>query len=379
MPDELDRNQKQWSWLTLLGIVVLVLAVLVFYFGRARPHDYIILGVPYFGTFSGTPLTNDVKSTAAMILRYWGDKRLSLYDIADHFPSKRIREGFTINDFRKFFDEQGYETLLVELASQKDLEKFINKNANLPVIITLQRSGANSLNAHSFAVIIGSLESSGSVVLHETDLGNNYYLPAKNLFDKKQPALIVKPSSKNQAFINGPNNLISYPNRLPIMDDQGIRKLLDLWAATNVLAGERRKVASGGGNTQNIDQRLLESWQTITADINFKKLHPAGQVAAYTAIGMYLTRWGRYDEAIKILANKALPINKNLNRPANGWPHDTRAIRSYATPWRLLGYAYLGKNKKDKADQAFKAAVATGDRTSSGYLEPEIKKIVNKL
>ncbi|MBI3627639.1 MAG: hypothetical protein HY220_02745 [Candidatus Sungbacteria bacterium] len=365
----MTRRTKLTSIALLIGLVVLG----VFYYSLStRAIDNIILGVPYFGTFSGTPLAYDVESTAAMILRYWGDKRLSFLDLKRTLPAETTRGNFTFTDFKRFFESQGYEAKIVTLQNQRGLRNFLNQSSSTPIIVSIM-NGSPSLRPGGgyYGVIVGSLESQKQIIVHQTSLGSNYLIPSGRFFPHPVMGLVVTPSAQIRSLIVGPDHSKPYPARLSIMDDTDIKNTLAKW--NEALSSENDTINIRGAKINpDITQRLLKKWMDVINSLGFQKLHPAARILANTSASMYLTALKQYKEAISQLENNVIPIDHDLNEPAEGWPRDPTMLKAFASPWRVLALAYFETGEKKKAQAALENAAKTGDSWVSLYLEKEL-------
>ena len=349
-------NARPRIWIFFL-IAITVVSLALYYFSFLRPKDYIIPGVPYNGNFSGTVLTYDAQSVAAMILRYWGDKRLSFEDIKEQLPPAT----FTFKEVGDFFKEQGYRIEFITIEKQRDLRKFISSNKNTPIIIPLTEVLEESFTAHSFAVVIGSIETTQQVIIHASNLGNNYSMSGKDLFTETRRALVAVPSEEIKQYISGPDHSRPYPARLGIMDDPGLRNVSNQWTIINILRRQRRETPSREARIE-VERAILTRMKTLTETDDFSRLHPAGQVTGYTNFALYLVKFGEYDEAIQILQQKTIPLNHDLNKPYGEWPRELPFARAFAAPWRILRLAYLGKKDQANAERALQEVLALGKR-----------------
>src|SRR5947208_3060083 len=105
------KSQSMWRMnrqviLAIIAIILLVVGGIV-YALNSRPRDSVISGVPYLGTFSGTVLSRSDESAAGMILRYWGDQRLSYLAVQNAFQTHP--RGSTFAELADFFRSQGYD------------------------------------------------------------------------------------------------------------------------------------------------------------------------------------------------------------------------------------------------------------------------------
>lgn len=340
--------------IVIIGVIlaIAILGALFYYFNFiSKPKAHLILGVPYYGMFSGTILGADVESSVAMILRYWGDEHLTLEEIGRNFGG--IEPGTLQprywDDLKKFFESQQYDIELKQFKNVGEIARFISTPPEIPLLISTPRTRSNGATFFVSAVLIGADPRANTITIHQSDRGNNYVLPARDL---KFPILasVVKPGSAIQPSLNGPNRDVSYPKRIGIMDDLDIREVSTLW--TEARFAERELTTSTIGKDQGKILEVMRKWEVVAKHSGFKKLHPAGRVLAYASQAYYVMEAGDYDLAIALLREKAIPLNHDLNKSYGEWPRDPSMHEKSTRPWLFLEMAYTGKGDLKNAQEA---------------------------
>jgi len=319
-----------------------------FYFkeGAEAEKVNLIPGVPYNGFYNlyFQQADSTVISSIMDILGYWGDKRFDLADIREKFPPK---ESFSTLDMKSFFEENGYQT--ERWTSQlpggeiERIKRFINPEQKIPVIVFQKCSSSQENPASGFRLIIGIFDQDQKVIVHDHYFGNNYEISFQDfeaMFQSNARAILsVWPSDDLAGIIEGPDNEASYPSRLEEMDKIG--NLLVTKGATAVRYFQ----------TDNTEEALPLSEEFIN-DSDFRYFPPAFQVLILS----FLANWHldfeeQPDEAIKIITERVLPLNHDLDKTPEGWfvPLQDRL----ATPYFVLARAYLRKGERDLAIQNY--------------------------
>ncbi len=231
-------------WITI-GLALLILAGLAggwFYYFQIYHVNYLIKGVPYNGIYNLFFERADSTLISSMmdILGYWGDKRITLSQLLEKFPppdiTRKPAPPASIQDVKKFFEENGYETYYWTSTDSgkeiKEIKKFVNSVKKIPVVVYQKRSFDEESSAKAFRVVIGIFDRDKKVIVHDHNFGNNYeisYQDFEKMFrNDARVILAVWPSDKIKGQIAGPNYNAPYPSRLEAMDRVG-----------NILAAEK--------------------------------------------------------------------------------------------------------------------------------------------
>ncbi len=330
-------------------IIIIISALLVLLIGgwlycsQFLAVNYLIPGVPYNGIYNLLFQRADSAwiSSASDILGYWGDKRFELLNLQEKFPPGKIT---TFASTKKFFEENGYETyeqLSVEPDNViKEIKKFVNRSKKIPVIVYQKQSLENFLSGQR--VVIGVFDKEKKIIVHDHNLGNNYEISYDDFGKMSSPnsaILAVWPSDKIKGLIEGPNYSLPYPERLESMSKAG-----------NLLATKRALAI------WYIDRKDFEKanafYRELVDDPSFHYFPPAFQVLQLLAFAQTYINLDQVDEAIKIIQERVLPINKNLSQSPQGWVVSSRDKSSY--PYFVLSLAYLRKGQRDLAIAAYK-------------------------
>jgi len=367
-------------------IVFFVAALLAggwFYYTQVLQVNYLIQGVPYNGVYNLFFQRADSKiiSSVMDILGYWGDKRFNVAQLIEKFPppdiitQKRLAP-ILIQDVKKFFEENGYETYYLESADSgeniRKIKEFVNPEKKVPVIVYQQRSPDES-SLKGMRVVIGVFDKEKKVIVHDHDFGNNYeisYPDFQKMFTGDAGVILAAwPSEKIKGIISGPDYGISYPKRLEVMDRTG-----------DILAIKRAWAEKYGGRSELEKSEAL--YKEIVNNPDFKYFPRAFQVIELSALAIVETGMNQFDEAINIIKNSALPLNYNINEPSEGWflPENEKLFY----PYIVLSRAYLKKGEKDLAISNYNEAKNIANSTGvseeqfqiwSGQLEKEISSI----
>lgn len=351
--EESLRSRKKIFLISFFVLVILIVASIFYYLYYVKISDHVIPDVPYFGIYSGTLLETDTQTSIAMVMRYWGDNRLGLRQIAEELPYKKI----PIESVAAFFKKYGYDTEVYNYKKIKDFSRFINSKVNIPLIVPhrlTNRTDVPYASIHS--VLIGISGSNKELVFHDNIYGNNYLISfaefEKSLKDTLQPRfLVVRPSAKisNQLKPIRTNN--SYPARKGIMDSSEDIDLEIRWAAVRTAATRVEE------NQKNLEL-LRDSWKTIINHPAFSRIHPAGRVMAYSELAGYERKLKNYDEAIRIIEKLALPLNHDLNKPSGDWDRDPTVYKESIRPWLTLERTYFEMGDLQKTREALDRAVS---------------------
>jgi tetratricopeptide (TPR) repeat protein len=333
-------NKKQ----TVIIITISIFLLLIggwFYYSYFLSINYLIPGVPYNGIYNlFFQNANSPEISSVMdILGYWGDERFTLADLRQKFlrPATSTIKGF--------FEENGYETYLwnsFESGGEiKEIKKFVNKDKKTPVIVFQKRS----LNSSSIGprVVIGIFDNEKKVVVHDNLLGNNYkisYQDFEKMFTNNSRAILaVWPSDAIKGLIKGPDYTKPYPARLEAMD-----KLMPVLISLSEASRYRFEEAT--------IEKSIAAYKEAIENPNFQYFPQAFQVDILSEYANNYIRLKRFDDAIKIINEQILPINKNLSEAPAGWY--VLPLDEFARPYFLLSFAFFQKGQKDLAIANYK-------------------------
>lgn len=350
---EESLNRKKIFLISFFALVILIVASIFYYLYYVKISDYVIPDVPYFGIYSGTLLETDTQTSVAMVMRYWGDNRLGLRQIAEELPYGKI----PIESVEAFFKKYRYDTEVYNYKKIKDFSRFINSKVNIPLIVPhrlTNRTDVPYASIHS--VLIGISGSNKELVFHDNIYGNNYRISfaefEKSLKDTSQPRfLVVRPSAEisNQLKPIRTNN--PYPVRKGVMDSSEDIDLEIRWAAIRTAATRVEE------NQKNLEL-LRDSWKTIINHPAFSRIHPAGKVMAYSELAGYERKLKNYEEAIRIIEELALPLNHDLNKAYGDWDRDSTVYQESIRPWLTLERTYVEIGNLEKAKDALDRAAS---------------------
>ncbi len=329
-------------------IILIILALFVvaggFYYYRAQVN-YLIPGVPYYGFYNHFFDADSTRVTSvADILDYWGDK-VDLPALLSAFAATS-----TTLQLQKFFQEKGYETYRYASAQPgneiNEIKKFVNPKKKIPVIVYQRRSVDPARIINGFRVVIGVFDSEKKIIVHDHDFGNNYEISYKDfevMFGPNARAILaVWPSDDLAKKIKGPDYSKEYPKRLRAMDNLG--ELLVKGADAVALADVSK------------NEQALQLYQEFVADPKFSYFPPAHQVDFYTFLAQIYLQLGKTDEAIKVINEKALPINHDLTQSYEDWEKPAGRDR-FVWPYYVLGGIYQKKGDKELARKNFEEAL----------------------
>lgn len=381
-------NKKQ---IIILIVVLTLLGVggTYYYFWLGRVN-YLIPSVSYNGIynlfFQGAAVDSSEISSILNILGYWGDKRFAASDLAQKFPTSRFATSTPVSpmtlksEVQNFFMENGYETS--EWLSVKpdnvieEIKQFVNSKKKTPVIVLSKRTLDERNNVHIFMVqiVIGVFDNSQKVIVHDHYYGNNYeitYGDFVKLFQAGTGILAVWPSDKIKGSIAGPNYNATYPQRLEGMDKAGT-----LLATKYLLALQLWR--------RGFHKESIAVYKEFFNDPNCKYLPPVFQVVRLSSFAKLYIGLNQTSEAIKIIKEQVLPLNKNLSQAPQGWivPDVDESIY----PYYVLSLAYLKEGKRNLAIDSYKELARIHDLAinkfgnqsiTSRYLIEELEKEIS--
>lgn len=312
--------------------------------------NYLIPGVPYYGFYNQffAILNSSRITSVAEILGYWGDEvnlpvlRNTLIDKNDDTPGNN-KKFITNKQLEKFFQEKGYETHYWSSSKPggeiDEIKKFVNVDKKIPVIIFQNRSlEPGALKIAGFRVVIGVSDERQKVTVQDYNFGNNYeisYQDFEAMFDQRARVILaVWPKSDLLSKLPPRSQGISYPARIKAMDNVGelLIKRADSVRFFNVVQYEKS----------------LELYQGFLADPKFSYFPPAYQVFFYDFLAKLYLKLDKPDEALKVINEKALPLNHDLKQPFGDWKSPTNVDQLWG-PYYVLGNIYQKKGDKELA------------------------------
>ena len=125
-------------------------------------------------------------------------------------------------------------------------------------------------------------------------------------------------------------------------------------------------------------------YEELTNDSNFSYFPKAFQVSIVSAFANNHVVLKQFNEAIKIINERVLPINKNLSEMPSGWT--TIPVDKLAYPYYVLALSYLGKGERNLAltsyqemksirEQSVQAAKANNYNDFSAFLTSDIPEL----
>jgi len=349
---------KKTRYIIIFSILIITWGVLGFFgwkvykkkqVNNMQQVNYLIPGVPYYGFYNHYFDANSLAATSmADNLGYWGDG-VNLPDLLNTFikkDEKGNRTYPTILEIKNFFQEKGYETYSWTANEPggeiNEIKKFVNPDKKIPVIVFQKQSTDPTSSTREFRVVIGVFDNQQKVIVHDHDFGNNYEISYQDFESMFKPdartILAVWPKAELASKLRGPDYSKQYPKRLQAMDDLG--ELL-------VRGAEAVRLFNKGEYEQS-----LQLYQEFITDLKFSHFPPAHQVSFYTFLAQIYSRMDKMDEAIKVINEKALPINHNLSQSYGEWGSPVNADRFWG-PYNVLGMIYQKKGDKELAKNNF--------------------------
>ncbi len=355
----------------LILIVLLLAAGGIYYYFQMQKVNYLILGVPYNGIQNlffqnaNAPIIAPVMD----ILGYWGDERFSLDNLKQWLPVSATSS--LPGTITSFFKQNGYETDLRIISGTgggiNQIKKFVNPTKKIPVIVFQKRSLDPASSAAAPRVVIGVFDDEKKVIVHDIALGNNYeisYSDFENMFsDKAKSILAVWPSEDLKKVIKSPDYSAVYPPRTESMGKLGplLLKLADT-SFYNLASNVEKEIAV---------------YKDIIDDENFKYFPPAFQISVLFRSAMAYIQINKFDEAISIINNRALPLNKNLNELIEGW--FVSDMSENPRPYYALSLAYLRNGQKALAIESYRKMLAVRASVRKELGNVEMGPIIEEL
>ncbi len=376
--------------LIVLAVILVIAAAAGVYllYLRSVQVNYLIPGVPYNGIYNLYFQRADSSAISSVmdILGYWGDDRFSVSKLKEIFMSpvgttspaiftpKRAVNTLTI---RKFFEDNGYQAYQWTSPNPgnevKEIKKFVNSKNKIPVIIMQRRLSNDAESVFGFRVVIGVFDKDGKIITHDHDFGNNYEISYKDfekMFNQNaRTILAVWPSKELAGKIKGPDYNAAYPQRLASMDKIGLLLVT--------------KGVDGAASYRLHDyKKASEYFQEMTDSPDFEYFPAAFQVDVLSSLARSYVFLGEFNKAIKIMNERVLPLNQNLNKPFPGWT--VLSVDRFVYPYFILSQAYLKNGQRVLALASYKEMVKwreaifkeTGDQ---GLLNMKIAELEKEL
>lgn len=345
--------------LALCGILAVVLLTSAFKYWNQNNKEHLIMGVPYWGIYTGTEINSAQAFAVYTILQYWGDNRFTPKDIAAIFPSEMWlgTSDMTVEDF---FRENGYEVQSLPHMNISEIIPVLEQN--IPVISTLRLTpDYENASIGTERVVIGYSNKEEEVIVHDNSFGNNYVLSYSDYARMREgfaSGLLVKPAAELAATLTPPDRTTPYPARSAAMDSESMRRIVLLWlgVAMNIKISTELRVPTAAESAALLEKMLAEP--------DFEKLHPAARMnASFTLARAYTLRLNEHQKAIDVLETFTLPLlGTDFSQPFGDWdrkiPADVYNAPLYTSqPWVLLGLAYERLGDLDAAKEAYGRAV----------------------
>lgn len=368
-----EQTPKKRGFLSVLFILI-VLALVYFgwqYFSSinqpgapgTEKTNYLISDVPYYGFYNLYFKTDYAPPIGAVsdVLGYWGDKRLTLGEQLAQLPANRKKpdgsyERTSILDLENFFRKNGYEASSAALnkpdEAVNEIKKYVNSDKKMPVIIA-QKLVPEVLSEDEkrwgFRVVIGIFEDTKKILVHDYFFGNNYEISfddfQKMLRGGTNALLAVWPSEKIKESLAIPQTF-KYPART-----QSMEKLGKLLATSGAMAWMKWY--------EKDYEKSSAFFKEVVGDQNFNLLPNAFQVTMLSTLALADVFINKYDEAIKIINEQALPKNQAIKVAPEEW--FVSPIDKMAYPYFVLSLAYLKNNQSDLALETYREMVRLRD------------------
>lgn len=318
---------------------------------EALPVNYLIKGVPYYGfyqryfpnEYNDPSAESTLDSSVKSILDYWGDSRFDFPDLKKIFP--QILHSFASAE--SFFKSNGYQTAqLGSVDIEKtipEIKKYVNGQKRTPVLVLQKRSLDPRSDQLGFRVVIGVSDDEKKITVHDYYFGNNYEISYQDFETMLAPSylsvLAIWPSEELTGKIKGApdsQQAPAYPARMEAMDKVGELLAVDRTEACRLFSSFSKS------------NEAFSLYEGFVNDSNFKYFPPIYQVDLLSYLAEGYIKYGRYDDAIKLIQDNILPINHDLNQnPPEGWYIPSQSKMAY--PYSVLTEAYINKGEKNLA------------------------------
>jgi tetratricopeptide (TPR) repeat protein len=422
----MDRESQGITYpkVILLSLLIVLIGAFGYYFyiSYESPVNHLIEGVPYYGIFNLYAEYPTTVTSIATVLRYHNDERVSFGELKSEFPGPRQRddddEESSFQKSLRFFEEQGYETFSINLASKQgkeinEIKKYINQD--VPVIVIQQKrldTKNDDIEKFGWRVVIGIFDNRKKVIVHDAYLGNNYELSYGDFEKLFVPGasrmLAVWPRDALAQSLPKPGNGQPYKERPMVMDEA--YNAIGAAGRARTLAAASDTLCENAGSTPTLDQISAyiklnkESIRYRDEAINnpaFKMLPPIVQFHNNLWKAKSFIRIGEITRAREILINELIPVNSGLDKTAEGFEFmdtisDTTSIRSdklvdgqMPYVYELLMHTYRYEGRYKEAIEAYapyfklnpndEYALNILSELRVGLSDPSMRKIPNSL
>ncbi len=205
-------------------------------------------------------------------------------------------------------------------------------------------------------VVIGIYDKNKKVIIHDNALGNNYefsYSGFERMFSlNSRLILAVWPSDQIKGLIKSPDYSIPYPARTEAMDKLGpllAENLSDVYAYWFKYSDAEKSKAS---------YKVNAFYKVLADNPNFAYLPKAVQVIMLSEFALtYIhSPLNNYDEAIKIIKERVLPLNQNVGEAPEGWL--VLPVDKLSFPYFVISLTYLKKGERTEAIKYYKEMLA---------------------
>lgn len=329
------------------------------------PDEHLIPNVTYYGQYLGTILSNQEPVAVRTILSYWGNSEFNDETLIKLFETNDndFKPGLNLPYVANFFRGNGFTVEYNPLSDLMQIKSLIANN--VPAYVQQKLLTSTSSPLYSTRVYIGYSDIEKILIVHDNNFGNNFtitYDEFEQMNVKKAGLLVIRPLKYE--LNEKPNlpsaNQSSYPQRLDIMDDLGLR---DVQIKLMLVNYHKRSAALLNIDGVSDTVKLLEEIITHEA---FSRLHPAARFnISYNLTGFYMSEVPNYKRAIEILENITLPLQSEyvFEEPFGEWDRKIDSLvysAPYwtATPWARLGFLYMRMGNNEKARESFNTALS---------------------
>jgi tetratricopeptide (TPR) repeat protein len=357
----LQEKKKLGIVATIVVVLVLLLIGIAYVFKNNffSKTNYIIQGVPYIGIFNhkgdlASFGLSDTQAAIYAIMEYWDPGKNNPNEINSYLGKlKRKSYADVIGFFNKKHSGE-YSARLVDFKKATDFEKYINSSSKTPLLILLPIDAQQPIDNYKPAkILIGIEENRKVLTFHDFWLGNNYEINFDD-FDKlaaksKGKFIAIQPTNLNEKLQElSSRSMPSYSARTTVMDK--CENAFKNYAIGRVAANNKMN---------DVAKQYIER---VRSDSCFEQYFPnVFKMGTY----IYLTNFAvltKSPTAID-LANKAISLNQNLNKPSNDWPGfeipgNKNGISDQSSePYWMAGRVYMQLGDLQKAKENFEKAL----------------------
>lgn len=335
---------KKFKLPLLLLLVILIGAIgYYFYVSYVPPVNHLIEGVPYYGVYNLYPDFTSAAISITTVLRNYNDERVEFKELKSEFPDSRHRDEDSLSNFQKslkFFEAQGYNTFSIKLLDDKykdnkidEIKKFIKKD--IPVIVIQQKrldTKESDLERSGWRVVIGVFDDKKEIIVHDASLGNNYVFSysdfEKLFFPGASRMLAVWPKDDLAQSLPRPGNNLPYPERSTVMENSydiigAAGRARAAVAAADALcssiAYSNEPTPEQVSEFIRLNKESIKYRDEVINNPIFKDMPAFFQFRNKFYRARSLMRIGEVSRARDILINELIPVNNNLDVPAEGF------------------------------------------------------------